>query len=32
VFFVFIFPMLLIIVLGSAFGGGFRPRVRQGKP
>jgi ABC-2 type transport system permease protein len=27
IFFVFIFPMLLIIVLGAAFGGSFRPRL-----
>ena len=26
-FFVFIFPMLLIIVLGASFGGGFTPRL-----
>jgi ABC-2 type transport system permease protein len=27
IFFVFVFPMLLILVLGAAFGGGFDPRV-----
>ncbi|HSF84843.1 MAG TPA: ABC transporter permease [Acidimicrobiia bacterium] len=26
-FFVFVFPMLLIIVLGASFGGGFTPRL-----
>ncbi|MDJ0923961.1 MAG: ABC transporter permease [Acidimicrobiia bacterium] len=27
IFFVFIFPMLLILVIGAAFGGGFEPKV-----
>ncbi len=27
IFFVFIFPMLLILVLGASFGGGFTPKV-----
>jgi len=27
IFFVFIFPMLLILVLGASFGGGFQPQV-----
>lgn len=27
IFFVFIFPMVLIIVLGASFGGGFTPRL-----
>lgn len=27
IFFVFIFPMLLILVLGATFGGGFTPRI-----
>ena len=27
IFFVFIFPMMLILVLGAAFGGGFTPKV-----
>jgi ABC-2 type transport system permease protein len=27
IFFVFVFPMLLILVLGAAFGGGFIPKV-----
>jgi ABC-2 type transport system permease protein len=27
IFFVFIFPMLLILVIGASFGGSFRPRV-----
>jgi ABC-2 type transport system permease protein len=27
IFFVFVFPMLLILVLGAAFGGGFEPKV-----
>ena len=27
IFFVFIFPMLLILVLGASFGGGFEPKV-----
>ena len=27
IFFVFVFPMLLILVLGAAFGGGFTPKV-----
>ena len=27
IFFVFIFPMLLILVLGASFGGGFKPKV-----
>jgi ABC-2 type transport system permease protein len=27
IFFVFVFPMLLILVLGVSFGGGFEPRI-----
>ncbi|MCP4305131.1 MAG: ABC transporter permease [bacterium] len=27
IFFVFVFPMLLILVLGASFGGGFTPKV-----
>ena len=27
IFFVFVFPMLLILVLGASFGGGFQPKV-----
>lgn len=27
IFFVFIFPMLLILVLGASFGGGFTPKI-----
>ena len=27
IFFVFVFPMLLILVLGASFGGSFRPKV-----
>lgn len=27
IFFVFIFPMLLILVIGATFGGGFTPRI-----
>ncbi len=27
IFFVFIFPMMLILVLGAAFGGGFTPKI-----
>lgn len=27
IFFVFVFPMLLILVIGAAFGGSYRPRV-----
>jgi ABC-2 type transport system permease protein len=27
IFFVFVFPMLLILVLGASFGGGFEPKV-----
>ena len=27
IFFVFMFPMLLILVIGATFGGGFRPRL-----
>jgi ABC-2 type transport system permease protein len=31
-FFVFILPMLIIVLLGSAFGGGFTPRVAVSGP
>ena len=27
IFFVFVFPMLLILVIGATFGGGFKPRL-----
>jgi ABC-2 type transport system permease protein len=27
IFFVFVFPMLMILVLGASFGGGFEPKV-----
>ena len=27
IFFVFVFPMLLVLVLGASFGGGFTPKV-----